>query len=371
MRIGLVIYGSLDQATGGYLYDRALVETLRAHGHQIRIVSLTWRNYPGLLRDNFSATLFNQLRHLKVDLLLQDELNHPSLFYLNERLKREISYPLVSIVHMVRSRAVSPSILNWFARRIERRYLNSVDGFIFNSLETKQLVESMVKEAKPSVVATPGGDRFKPKLNDVEIKSRARQPGPLRVLFLGNLTRNKAPHLLIEAAAKLEFDSIYVTLAGRQDIEPVYLRYLQRLVKRCGMEGWVYFSGHLDGKLLAATLRTSQVLVVPSSYEGFGIAYLEGLGFGLPAIGTRAAGAKEVIQHGKNGFLIPVGDADHLARYLRRLHQDRKLLARMSLAAHSSFRKFPGWKQSMERVERFLTSYNQLSRRIRSPRRKK
>jgi glycosyltransferase involved in cell wall biosynthesis len=371
VRIGLIIYGDLQQASGGYLYDRLLVSRLRRRGHRVQIISMPWHSPLFAIFDNFSKKFSNTLKALKVDLLLQDELNHPSLFLLNERLKKRVSYPIVSIVHMLRSRVHSEHIANWLTQRIESRYLSSVDGYVFNSQETKRIVNSMVVKAKPYIVALPGGDRFRPTISDKEIRSRALQPGPLRVLFLGNLTHNKAAHLLIEAAALLERESVFMTFAGRLDVEPDYASYLIRLAAGLGMEDWLYFCGHLEGKMLEATIRTSQVLAVPSAYEGFGIVYLEGMGFGLPAIGTRGAGAKEIIQNGKNGYLIPVGDADSLASRLEKLHQDRRLLVRMSLAARRSFQAYPTWAENMDKVTRFLNSYNQSSRRTHSPRRKK
>ena len=57
MKIGFVIYGSLDTLSGGYLYDRKLVEYLRAQGDTVEIISLPWRNYAAHLTDNFSFKL--------------------------------------------------------------------------------------------------------------------------------------------------------------------------------------------------------------------------------------------------------------------------------------------------------------------------
>ena len=54
MRIGLLIYGSLDTLSGGYLYDRKLVEHLRQAGDSVEIVPLPWRSYPAHLADNLS-----------------------------------------------------------------------------------------------------------------------------------------------------------------------------------------------------------------------------------------------------------------------------------------------------------------------------
>ena len=53
MKIGLIIYGSLDTLSGGYLYDRMLVDYLRAQGDTVEIISLPWRNYAAHLTDNF------------------------------------------------------------------------------------------------------------------------------------------------------------------------------------------------------------------------------------------------------------------------------------------------------------------------------
>ncbi|MEX2161623.1 MAG: glycosyltransferase family 4 protein [Anaerolineales bacterium] len=358
MRIGLIIYGRLDQRSGGYLYDRQLVEYLRRGGHSVQIVSLPWRSYWRHLADNFSSPLFDRLKGLRVDLLLQDELNHPSLFLLNARLKRQVTYPIISMIHLLRATESHPIPLSWFYRFIERRYLNSVDGFIFNSGDTRRQVSRMLTGAKPSIVATPGGDRLRPRVAKAQIRARARRTGPLRVVFLGNLIRRKAPHLLLAAAAGMR-DEVRVDFAGRMDMEPAYVRGLRRMVEQSRLHRIIKFHGHLDGADLAKLLRSSQVLVLASAYEGFGIAYLEGMGFGLPAIGTRAGAAGEIIAHGKNGYLIGLGEAGQLKRLLRRLHRDRLLLTRLSFEAFATYQKFPTWQASMARIESFLSRYNQ------------
>jgi hypothetical protein len=109
MRIGLLIYGTLETLSGGYLYDRRLVEHLQSKGDEVEIVSLPWRNYLRHLGDNFSGSLYTRLKELQVDLLLQDELNHPSLFWLNRRLQNQVSYPIIAIVHHLRSSAMHPT----------------------------------------------------------------------------------------------------------------------------------------------------------------------------------------------------------------------------------------------------------------------
>jgi hypothetical protein len=101
MRIALVLYGRLETLTGGFLYDRYLVESLQRRGHRVAVIDLPWRHYGECLLDNFSRGLCNRMCCDPWDLILQDALVHPSLFRLNRRIRRRVRTPIVSIVHQV------------------------------------------------------------------------------------------------------------------------------------------------------------------------------------------------------------------------------------------------------------------------------
>jgi glycosyltransferase involved in cell wall biosynthesis len=354
VRVGLLIYGELTPRSGGYLYDLKLVEHLRTHGHTVEIISLPWRDYFSHLSDNISRPLFERLRRLDLDLLLQDELNHPSLFALNRRLRRHIGYPIVSIVHHLRSSEPRSRLLNWFYRVIETRYLNSVDAFIFNSHTTRGVVEPLLKRPRTQVVAHPAGDRLHPQISAAEIERRAQRPGALQLVFLGSITRRKAPDLIVEALSQLPLGEFELHLAGSPEVEPGYATRLQAAITRYELSAFVHLHGHLSDLELAEILRDSQVLVLPSGYEGYGIAYVEGMGFGLPAVGTLAGAAPEVITHGQDGYLIPPEDSSALATHLHTLNQDRGRLARMGLAARERFLAHPSWEESMSSARLFL-----------------
>src|SRR5215211_4393478 len=152
MRIGLVIYGSLDTLSGGYLYDRKLVEYLRRQGDSVDVISLPWRNYAAHLADNLRFKLPENL-----DILIQDELNHPSLIVAN---RGKHPYPIISLVHHLRCSELRPKWQNVFYRVIEKKYLHSVDGFIINSKTTERVVNGFLEKRKPSIVAYPPTDRF-------------------------------------------------------------------------------------------------------------------------------------------------------------------------------------------------------------------
>jgi glycosyltransferase involved in cell wall biosynthesis len=340
MKIGLVIYGSLDTLSGGYLYDRKLVDYLRAQGDAVEVISLPWRNYAVHLTDNLTFRLPPNL-----DLLIQDELNHPSLLAAN---LRPHPYPVVSLVHHLRCSELRPQWQNAFYRLVERQYLRGVDGFIFNSQTTASVVSGLIPP-KPSVVAYPPTDRFGVRVTEEEVIERAVAP-ELRILFLGNVMFRKGLHMLIDAVQGLSVN-FRVDVVGSLDVEPAYAKEMQA---RAASLSSFFFHGALDSQPLVEKLKYAHVLVVPSSYEGFGIVYLEGMGFGLPAIGTDLGAAGEVISNGVDGFIVRAGDSVELAARLKFLAEQRGALIRMGQAARARFLRQPAWEQSAESIRQFL-----------------
>ena len=354
MKIGLIIYGRLDTLSGGYLYDRQLVAHLEQAGDTVEIISLPWEGYGRHLLHNFWFALLEQLRQAEFDILLQDELNHPSLFWLNGRLQGKVPYPIISIVHHLRSSEQRPPWQNYFYRLIEKRYLATADGFIFNSQTTRQVVQSLVGVNQPQVVAPPAGNRFEPSLTLPQIGQRAHQPGPLRLLFVGSLIERKGLHFLLEAVAQLPLVEWQLDVVGDTAVSPPYTKRIQQFINQHNLEDNVTLHGPLSDNVLCQIMQQSHLLAVPSSYEGFGIVYLEGMGFGLPAIAGRGGAAHEIVTEGKNGFLVAAADTAVLCHHIQTLHNNRTRLAEMSYAAYQHFQTQPNWPQSMSKIRSFL-----------------
>ena len=354
MKLGLIIYGSLETISGGYLYDRKIVGHLRRRGDQVEILSLPWRNYIRHLSDNLSSGLRRRMEAGRFDLLIQDELNHPSLFWLNRSIKSRASYPIVSIVHHLRSSEASSSLEKGLYRRVEKLYLQSVDAFIFNSETTRRAVQSLAGAGCPFIIAHPAGNQLEPAVTETEVISRAKEPGPLRMLFLGNVIPRKGLHVLLRALDLARDQNWTLWIAGSLEVDPKYARSVQEQAAKTGFEGRVVFLDALDSDELSRRMRRSHLLVVPSFHEGFGIAYLEGMGFGLPAIATTGGGAAEIITHGENGFLASPGDPESLAAIIRQVSGDRDLLTSLSLAALCRYAEQPTWEETGERVRGFL-----------------
>jgi glycosyltransferase involved in cell wall biosynthesis len=356
VHIGLLIYGSLETFSGGFYYDKRLIEFLQHQGDRVKIISLPWRSYGYSLFDNFSHQLLRQLISAPFDLLLQDELVHPSFFRLNYQLRPKISYPIVSIVHHLRSCEAHSSVYKRSYRWIERQYLSSVDGFICVSATTRHDVEKLIGTHYPTIVAQPGKDRFLCDLSPRMIMERAHEPGPLNILFIGMVTPHKGVHTLIAALSNIPTNQWRLRIVGNLERDKSYVAAIRRQIEGSGIGSKVELMGELYDHELSDLFAMSHLLAVPSSYEGFGIAYLEGMNFGLPAVAGTIGAAKEIITHGQNGFLVPPGDPKALAQTLKLLIRDRKLLLKMSLAAHDRAASQPTWEESAARARVFLQS---------------
>jgi glycosyltransferase involved in cell wall biosynthesis len=354
LKIGLVIYGSLDTLTGGFFYDRKVVEYLQSRGDDVQIFSLPWRNYASHLTDNLSSKLFKSLCRSNVDILIQDELNHPSLFWINRRLKCRHKYPIVSIVHHLRCNESRSEWQNNLYRLVERRYLRTVDGFIFNSETTKASVEALIGSDKPHVVACPGRDEVIRPLDPAEVECRSKEPGPLRVLFVGSLILRKELHTLIAALAKLPKENWRLEVVGSLTTDSPYSTRIKDLIAAHELGDRITLLGSLPREDLVKCYARNHVLAVPSSYEGFGIVYIEGMGFGLPAIASTAGAAQEIITHGLDGFLVKPGDVTAIAESITELHSNREKLAQMSASALDRYSRHATWTESSKSVFEFL-----------------
>lgn len=355
MHIGLIIYGTLEIQSGGYLYDRILMNYLREQGHQIEIVALEPRNYWAHWGDNLAADLRQHLLTADFDVLLQDELNHPSLFWLNQQIRSWVRYPIVTIVHLLRCTEKRAVWKNRFYRLIERSYLRSVDGYILNSQTTLRDVQAIIGRAEPHVIAYPAADRFAEAQAQLpDLAHKIQRNAPLRLLYVGNIIPRKGLHTLLRALDHVPAQRWKLDIVGDMEADLYYSLAMQRYVAQSPWKKQVRYWGPLDHDELADRYNDAHLLIMPSEYESFGIVYLEALSFGVPAVGSTAGAASEIITPGHNGFLIDPGDDQALAQIINDLHQNRPLLLELSQNARQRYEQHPTWSASCEQIHQFL-----------------
>lgn len=371
MRIALVIYGSIDQLSGGYFYDRKLVAYLQQRGDLVDMLSLPPAGYGSAL---LQGLLASPLDYGPYDAVIQDELVHPSLCLPNllyqRRRKSSGGPPLLALVHHLRVSEAHPEPLMPLYRWVEQTFIATADGFIYNTPATKDNVQRLYPNKKPSVIALPAGN-FPRKAPSDSLHSSA---GPLTVLFVGNVIPRKGLHTLLQALINLEASAGRVVaaphesagrvvagrnpvgrlfVAGNTALDPAYVQRCRALAERLP-PGMVQFLGAVPDAVLLQLFEQSQILAVPSRHEGFGIVYLEAMGQGLVPIASADGGASVLVDDGVNGFLVAPEKPEQIENILLELSTDRQRLERMRRAALKKAAAFPDWETSMEAAYNFI-----------------
>lgn len=348
MRVGLLIYGDINTISGGYLYDRKLVEFLRQQDDEVSIVSIDSVSYFKALISNKIPT---ELKQLELDVLIQDELVHPSFWRINHKLKRLLKCPIVSLVHLFSSAMPRTPFKRYFFRYIEKRYLESVDALILNSKESSLQARKILLGNMPlNLIAFPCGDNF-PGANEVQENNLSEN---LKILFVGNISLQKGLHVLIKAMSQLENKKISLSVVGREDITSRYLRNIKKYIEINKLDKRVKFYGSLSGEALKEKYIEHDVFVMPSVNEAYGIVFLEAMQFYLPVIGCNSSGASEIIEEGVNGYLIDPEDSVRLATLINALDKDRRLLKQLSETSRQKYLQHPTWSESMKKIRIFL-----------------
>jgi glycosyltransferase involved in cell wall biosynthesis len=335
-RITFVIDGPLAQPTGGYVYDRLLIDGLRARGSLVSLVHLAPGGAARTVLENARAAAL--LARGRDDITVIDELCH-SRVVLASALSRwgRAARPrrLVALVHHLaaseRSGARAAARL-----AVERVLLDAADRAVVTSATTRAvLVRAGIAPARIHVVR-PGRDR----LGERSSPPDPSPDGRTRFLFLGSLTPRKGVLELVDAFGGVA-GSATLTLAGPADRDPAYAAAVRLAAAHAGAD--VRITGTLEDAALAGELARHDALVLPSHYEGFGIAVAEALSHGLAVIASRAGALPEVVRDGAEAILVPPGDRRALMGALALLTRDRARLAGMAENALARARELPTW----------------------------
>jgi alpha-maltose-1-phosphate synthase len=219
----------------------------------------------------------------------------------------------------------SPPRLPELLRAEEEEHRKADRIVVPSSFVRGTLIEQGISAAKIAVI--PFGvdlDVFRP-------RPRPDASRPLRFVFLGSIGARKGVPLLLQAWRSLAPTNAELWLVG--SISQRHARLIPSL------PGLRLFS-RVPHRELPDLLSLCDVLVFPSYFEGLAQVQLEGMAAGLPIIGTEASGAPDLIADGKEGYLIPVGDAEALRCVMRRFIDSPGDLARMSPAARLAAERY-------------------------------
>lgn len=224
------------------------------------------------------------------------------------------------------------------AREPEGRRLRGLLGqadrvlCLSNELEREAIAEGLDRDRFVRVRNGVDLARFSPEGKKAELPPElGLVPGAPLVLAVGRLDLQKRLDVLLRAFARVQerFPAARLALAG----EGPLAAELRDLARSLGLESRVAFLGTRTD--VPDLLRAASVFVLASESEGLSNALLEALASGVPVVASAIAANREVVADGREGLLVPVADADGLARAIERVLGDPALAASLAAAGRA------------------------------------
>lgn len=179
-----------------------------------------------------------------------------------------------------------------------------------------------------------------------ELRRRYEFAGPTLVLA-GRLVPQKSLDVALRAVSLAEGVSLVVAGEGPERDRA------QALAVQLGLGDRLRFLGAQPRHAVFELFRAADGALLSSSWESFGLVVAEALAVGTPVISTAVGGVVEVLEEGRNGLLVPVGDHEALAAAIRRFFADAELQARLRAAAAPSVERLAP-ERIYARLERIL-----------------
>ena len=335
----LLVPGPLEQRTGGYLYNRCMIASLRARGWRVTVPPLAGR-FPDPDRRAGEA-VGDALAALPADATaLIDSLALPALARVPYGAVR--GRRVVALVHHLTSDETGlPPGVGCSLRTREREALARASGVIVTSAYTAKKVGAAGADPARIRVVVPGTDPAPP----------AKGPpagDPAMLLCVGSLVPRKGQDILVRALARERERRWRCTLVGSTERDPAFFRRVRRLANEEGLRGRIEFAGECTGEELAALYDRTSIFVLPSHFEGYGMALTEALARGLPVISTTGGAIPHTVPRDA-GILVPAGDVEALAEAVASLVEDRSgeagRRAGLAAAARRHAASLPDWER--------------------------
>jgi glycosyltransferase involved in cell wall biosynthesis len=332
------IPGDLKATTGGYAYDRQVIELLPAFGVPVSVLPLPG-SFPSPTHDDLEETHRIIAKRSSDSVLIVDGLAYGAF---PESILAEIQGRVIGLVH-------HPLFLETglpHARKVElkeseERALKRANHVIVTSRATKRiLTEHMGLSSEKITVAEPGTDPAQ----------RATGTGaPLQILSVGAVLPRKGYDVLVEALAPLNDIDWRLTIAGALDRHPQAVEAVQSAIRAHGLDDRVTLAGKVVPATLERFYESADLFVSASLFEGYGMVLAEAMARGLPIV--LAAGGAAADTAGEAAALhVEAGNVAELTAALRRALTDKKLRDRLADAAWEAGRTLPTWHETARRI---------------------
>jgi glycosyltransferase involved in cell wall biosynthesis len=183
-----------------------------------------------------------------------------------------------------------------------------------------------------------------------------------QLVILGRVIPFKGHHLLIEAlkTVKQQIPAFKLLVVGHGDAD--YILGLKEKIKEYGLTENVEFLGYRSN--IYDYLINSDVMIVPSISEGFGLVFLEALNARIPLVGFDVPATNEIIIHEQTGLLVPPFDCEKMGEAILELLKDKEKAVRFTAAGYERLKEYFSLKRMIdETIEFYNDAYKKRTER--------
>lgn len=343
--VALVVPGNLDARTGGYIYDRHIVDGLRAKGWVVDVHQLD---------DSFPRPSPAATQHADAvlagltggTLTLIDSLAVGAMPAIIERHAGRLR--IVALVHLPLAAdvGIDAGTAAQFAED-EGRALAAAALVVVTGQATQSLLAPYNLRRDRIVIIEPG--------TDPAPLARGSSGSPVQLLSVATLNPGKGHLDLVTALAHVPSRNWQLTCAGSLTRHPSTAAAVRATVRELRIEDRVSLEGELDAATLADRYDRSDVFVLATLRETYGMAVAEALARGLPIVSTMTGAIPDLVGNGA-GLLVTPGDRPALTDALTRVVEDREERARLAEGAHRVRETLPAWDVSVAKMAAALES---------------
>ncbi len=337
-RVGFVVPGDLSTLTGGYGYDRRIIAGLQVRGWTVDIINpgegYPWPNARTIEAANESmATLESGCP------VIMDGLALGVMPEAVARIRRD--HPLIALIH--HPLALESGLTEAQSRLLftsERQALEHVDHIVVTSSTTAQCLRTDfgVTPYRLSVIC-PG--------TEPAPASTGSTDGVVRLVSVGSIVPRKGFDVLVAALATLREQPWTLAIAGDESRDVLTAQQLRADIDRFHLRDKITLLGSMPPDKLENLYATSDIFVLASRYEGYGMAFAEAIAHGLPVIGTTGGAIPDTVPP-EAGLLAEPGDVDTLARALRQLIENPDHRHRLAMGARLVAQRLPAWADAAD-----------------------
>jgi len=351
--------GSLTEATGGYHYDRRLVEGLRVLGWRVAVRSLGHGfPYPG--RETLAEAAGILASITTDELVIIDGL---ALGAMPEVLaSHSLRLRLIALVHhpLALETGLAPHIAAQLEES-ERNALRLVHHVIVTSEFTRAALERYAVDPARVSVIEPGTDAASFANGSQAFAGRARAAVEARarqLLCVATITPRKGHAALIAALAGLRHLPWELVCVGSTQRSPQTTQALRHQIQSVALGQRVRILGEIDGPALEECFAAADLFVLPSHYEGYGMAVAEALAHGLPVVATRTGAIPDLVLP-EAGRIVEPGDANSLRTALSEVLTDKDAYAALMEGARCARNRLPRWSEACLQAAKTLDAVKQ------------